>query len=81
MKSYSCIEGNLENPTGKNPVKVGSGPLITLSAGTFKPVDGAEIKNPTVVIWTENLAGKKDLKNIGVVAIIKGEFRYKIIDA
>jgi hypothetical protein len=22
MKSYSCIEGNLENPTGKNPVKI-----------------------------------------------------------
>ena len=81
MKSYSCIEGNLENPNGKNPVNIGSGPVITLSTGPFKPVNGAEIKNPTIVVWLENLAGKKDLKNIGVVAMIKGEFKYKIIDA
>ena len=81
MKSYSCIEGNLENPTGKNPVNIGSGPVITLSSGPFKPVKGAELKNPTLVVWLENLAGKKHLKNIGVVAMVKGEFRYKIIDA
>jgi hypothetical protein len=81
MKSYSCIEGNLENPTGKNPVNIGSGPVITLSSGPFKTVKGAELKNPTIVVWLENLAGKKHLKNIGVVAMIKGEFRYKIIDA
>src|SRR6476620_4825538 len=81
MKSYSCIEGNLENPSGKNPVTIGSGPVITLSSGPFKTVKGAEIKNPTIVVWIENIAGKKDLKNIGVVAMIKGEFRYKIIDA
>jgi len=81
MKSYSCIEGNLENPNGKNPVNIGSGPVITLSTGPFKPVNGAEIKNPTIVVWLENLAGKKDLKNIGVVAMIKGEFKYSVIDA
>jgi hypothetical protein len=81
MKSYSCIEGNLENPNGKNPVNIGSGPVITLSTGPFKPVNGAEIKNPTIVVWLENLAGKKDLKNIGVVAMIKGEFKYRVIDA
>ena len=81
MKSYSCIEGNLENPTGKNPVNIGSGPDITLSTGPFKAVKGAKIKNPTIVVWIQNIAGKKDLKNIGVVAMIKGEFRYKIIDA
>ena len=81
MKSYSCIEGNVENPSGKNPVNIGSGPDLTLSTGKFKPVNGAEIKNPTVVVWLENLAGKKDLKNIGVVAMIKGELRYKVIDA
>jgi len=81
MKSYSCIEGNLENPAGKNPVNIGSGPVITLSSGPFKPVNGAEIKNPTIVVWLENLAGKKDLKNIGVVAMIKGEFKYRVIDA
>jgi hypothetical protein len=81
MNSYSCIEGNLENPTGKNPVNIGSGPVITLSSGPFKTVKGAELKNPTIVVWLENLAGKKHLKNIGVVAMIKGEFRYKIIDA
>ena len=81
MRSYSCIEGNLENPTGKNPVNIGSGPVITLSTGPFKPVDAAEIKNPTIVVWIENLAGKKHLKDIKAVAMIKGEFRSKIIDA
>jgi hypothetical protein len=81
MKSYSCIEGNLENPTGKNPVKIGSGPVVTLSTGPFKPVTGAEIKNATIVVWIKNLAGKKHLKDIQVVAMIKGEFKSKIIDA
>jgi hypothetical protein len=81
MKSYSCIEGNLENPTGKNPVKIGSGPVITLSTGPFKHVNGAEIKSPTIVVWIENLAGKKHLKDIKAVAMIKGEFKSKIIDA
>jgi hypothetical protein len=81
MKSYSCIEGNLENPNGKNPVNIGSGPVVTLSTGPFKPVNGAEIKNPTIVVWIENLAGKKNLKDIKAVAMIKGEFRSKIIDA
>jgi hypothetical protein len=83
MKSYSCIEGNLQNPTGKNPINIGSGPTVTLSSGQFKSVKGGQndtIKNPTIVVWIENLAGKKNLKNIGVVAMIKGEFQYKIID-
>jgi hypothetical protein len=81
MKSYSCIEGNLENPSGKNPVNIGSGPVITLSTGSFKHVNGAEIKNPIIVVWIENLAGKKHLKDIKAVAMVKGEFRSKIIDA
>ena len=81
MKSYACVEGNLENPTGKNPVNIGSGPVITLSSGPLKPVKGAQIKNPTIVVWIENLAGKKHLKNIGVVTMLKGEFKFKIIDA
>jgi hypothetical protein len=81
MKSYSCIEGNLENPAGKNPVKIGSGPVITLSTWPFKHVNGAEIKSPTIVVWIENLAGKKHLKDIKAVAMIKGEFNSKIIDA
>ena len=81
MKSYSCIEGNLENPSGKNRVNIGSGPVVTLSSGPFKPVNGAEIKNPTIVVWIENLAGKKHLKDIKAVAMIKGEFKSKIIDA
>src|SRR5216117_22865 len=51
MKSYSCIEGNLENPSGKNRVNIGSVPVVTLSSGPFKPVNGAEIKNPTIVVW------------------------------
>jgi hypothetical protein len=81
MKSYSCIEGNLENPSGKNRVDIGSGPVVTLSTGPFKPVNGAEIKNPTIVVWIKNLAGKKHLKDIKAVAMIKGEFKSKIIDA
>jgi hypothetical protein len=81
MKSYSCIEGNLENPSGKNRVNIGSGPVVTLSTGPFKPVNGAEIKNPTIVVWIKNLAGKKHLKDIKAVAMIKGEFKSKIIDA
>jgi hypothetical protein len=81
MKSYSCVEGNLENPSGKNRVNIGSGPVITLSSGPFKPVKGVEVKNPTIVVWIENLAGKKHLKDIKAVAMIKGEFKSKIIDA
>ncbi|TLX86876.1 MAG: hypothetical protein E6L04_03175 [Thaumarchaeota archaeon] len=84
MKSYSCIEGNLENPSGKNPVNIGSGPVITLSTGPFKTVKGGQndvIKNPTIVVWIENIAGKKHLKDIKAVAMIKGEFKSKIIDA
>jgi len=81
MKAYSCIEGNLENPTGKNPVSIGSGPVLTLSSGPFKTVKRAEVKSPTIVVWIENIAGKKHLKKIGVVTMLKGEFRYKIIDA
>ena len=81
MKSYSCVEGNIENPHGKNIIKIGSGPAITLSTGPFKPVNGAEIKNPTIVVWIKNLAGKKHLKDIKAVAMIKGEFKSKIIDA
>jgi hypothetical protein len=84
MKSYSCIEGNLENPSGKNPVNIGSGPVVTLSTGPFKPVNGGQndiIKNPTIMVWIKDLAGKKDLKDIQVVAMIKGEFKSKIIDA
>ena len=81
MMSYSCIEGNLENPSGKNRVDIGSGPVVTLSTGPFKPVNGAEIKNPTIVVWIKNLAGKKHLKDIKAVAMIKGEFKSKIIDA
>ena len=81
MKSYSCIEGNLENPTGKNPVNIGSGPVVTLSTGPFRPVNGPEIKNPTIVVWIKNLPGKKLLKDIKAVAMIKGEFKSKVIDA
>ncbi|HVD07521.1 MAG TPA: hypothetical protein VNB67_03675, partial [Nitrososphaeraceae archaeon] len=84
MKSYSCIEGNLENPSGKNPVNIGSGPVVTLSTGPFKPVKGGQndiIKNPTIVVWIKNLAGKKHLKDIKAVAMIKGEIKSKIIDA
>ena len=80
MKSYSCVEGNIEQTNGKNTVNIGSGAKKTLSTGSFQEVSGAEIKNPTLRIAIP-LSDRKDVKEIKVVTMIKGEFQSKTIDA
>jgi hypothetical protein len=80
MKSYSCVEGNILQPNGKNTVNIGSGAKKTLSTGSFQAVSGAEIKNPTFRIAIP-LSDRKDVKEIKVVTMIKGEFQSKTIDA
>ncbi len=80
MRSYSCVEGNIEQPNGKNTVNIGSGPVITLSTGPFKPVDGEEIKNPTIRVHIP-LSDRKDVKDLKVVTMIKGELQSKTVDA
>ena len=80
MKSYSCVEGNIEQTNGKNTINIGSGPVITLSTGSFKPVTGAEIKNPTIMVHVP-LSDRKDVKDLKVVAMIKGEPQSKTVDA
>jgi hypothetical protein len=80
MKSYSCVEGNIEQPNGKNTIDIGSGPVITLSSGPFKPVTGAEIKSPTIDVHIP-LSDRKDVKDLKVVAMIKGELQSKTVDA
>jgi hypothetical protein len=80
MKSYACVEGNIEQPNGKNTINIGSGPVITLSTGPFKPVTGAEIKNSTISVHIP-LSDRKDVKDLKVVAMIKGEPQSKTVDA
>jgi hypothetical protein len=80
MESYSCAEGNIENTDGKNTISLGSGAEKTLSSGTFQTVSGGQIMDPTINVWIP-LSDRKDAKDIKVVAMIKGEFQSKIIDA
>ena len=80
MKSYSCVEGNIEQPNGKNTVNVGSGRAITLSTGSFHTVGGGEINNPTITVSIP-LSDRKDVKDLKVVTMIKGELKSKTIDA
>ena len=83
MKSYSCVEGNIGSTGGKNTVNIGSGGEKTLSTGTFQASNGGEnatIKNPTLQI-TIPLSDRKDVKELKVVTMIKGEFNTKTIDA
>jgi hypothetical protein len=51
-----------------------------LSTGSFQTVDGPEIKNPTISVWMP-LSDSKDVKDLKVVTMIKGEFESKTIDA
>lgn len=79
MKSYSCVEGNLK-PNGKNTISIGSGPGVTLSTGSFQTVNGEEIKNPIIRVSIP-LSDRKDVKDLKVVTMIKGEIESKTIDA
>ncbi len=80
MKSYSCVEGNIENPGGKNTVELGSGHSGTLSTGSFQTVSGGIIKDPTIRVSIP-LSDRKDVKNLKVVTMIRGEFESRTIDA
>jgi len=79
MKSYSCVEGNIENADGKNTISLGSGIENTLS-GSFKPVKGGNIDKPTIRVAIP-LSDRKDVREIKVVTMIKGEFESRTIDA
>jgi hypothetical protein len=80
MESYSCVEGNIENTNGINIANIGSGERRTLSTGSFQTVDGPQIMNPTIRVWIP-LSDRKDVKDLKVVAMIKGEFESKTINA
>jgi len=83
MKSYSCVEGNIGSTGGKNRVNIGSGSEKTLSTGSFQTSNGgknATINNPTLEI-TIPLSDRKDVKELKVVTMIRGEFNTKTIDA
>ncbi len=79
MKSYSCLEGNLK-PNGKNTISIGSGHAVTLSTGSFHTVNGGEIKNPIIRVSIP-LSDRKDVKDLKVVTMIKGEIESKTVDA
>lgn len=80
MQSYSCVEGNIEHSDGKNTISIGSGAKKTLSTGTFQTVSGGEINNPTINVGIP-LSDRKDIKQLNVVTMIKGEFQSRTINA
>ena len=83
MKSYSCMEGNIEQPDGKNIANIGSGPKKTLSTGSFQTVEFGgkpDTKNVKINILVP-LSDRKNVENIKVVAMDKGEFKSKSVNA
>lgn len=83
MNSYSCVEGNIGSTGGKNKVSLGSGSEKTLSTGSFQPSNGGEnatINKPTLQISIP-LSDRKDVKELKVVTMIRGEFNTKTLDA
>lgn len=73
MKSYSCYEGDIENKDGKNKAKLDQ----------FKTVKEAGDSNVKYV--TDNvlvpLSDRKNVENIKVVDMDKGQFQSKEINA
>ena len=80
MQSYSCVEGNIEESDGKNKISIGSGAKKTLSTGTFQTVGGGEINSPTINVKIP-LSDRKEVKQLQVVTMIKGEFQSRTINA
>jgi len=80
MQSYSCVEGNIEHSDGKNKISIGSGAKKTLSTGTFQTVSGGEIINPIINVKIP-LSDRKDVNQLNVVTMIKGEFQSRTINA
>ena len=89
MKSYSCVEGNIENTDGKNTINIGSGSKNTLSTGSFQSVsevdeskakDESNAKDVTMNILVP-LFDRKNVQNIKVTAMNKGELQTKEVNA
>jgi hypothetical protein len=80
MQSYSCVEGNIEHPDGKNKIYIGSGPKKTLSSGSFQTVSGGEIESPTINVHIP-LSDRKEVKQLKIVTMIKGEFESSVINS
>jgi hypothetical protein len=80
MQSFSCVEGNIEHPDGKNNISIGSGTKKTLSTGSFQTVSGGQINSPIINVKIP-LSDRKDTKQLKVVTMIKGEFQSKTINA
>ena len=80
MQSYSCVEGNIEHLDGKNKINIGSGAKKTLSSGMFQTVSGGEINSPTINVRIP-LSDRKDVTQLKVVTMMKGEFESSIINA
>jgi hypothetical protein len=73
MKSYSCYEGDIESKVGKNTAKL----------GLFQTVEGvgdSDAKDVIINILVP-LSDRKNVENIKVVAMDKGEFQSKEINA
>ena len=80
MISYSCVEGNIKNTDGKNTIDLG---LVKFEYLVYWVV-------PNCQWWTNNksnyysihtLSDRKDVKELKVVTMIKGEFESRTIDA
>ena len=73
MISHICNEGDLQNPDGINPASLDS--FQTASQG-----QNSEAKDVKINVLVP-LSDKTDVHNIKVVAMVRGEFQSKVIDA
>jgi hypothetical protein len=83
MKSYSCVEGNIENTDGKNTINIGSGSKNTLSTGSFQSVDevGKSKTKEVIINILVPLSDRKNVQNIKVTAMNKGDLLTKEVNA
>jgi hypothetical protein len=73
MKSYSCYEGDIESKDGKNTAKLDSFQRVE-EDGDFDAKD-------VIINILVPLSDRKNVENIKVVAMDKGEFQSKEINA
>jgi hypothetical protein len=73
MKSYSCYEGDIESKDGKNTAKLDSFQRVE-EDGDFDAKD-------VIINIIVPLSDRKNVENIKVVAMDKGEFQSKEINA
>ena len=83
MKSYSCVEGNIENTDGKNTINIGSGSKNTLYTGSFQSVDevGKSKAKEVIINILVPLSDRKNVQNIKVTAMNKGDLLTKEVNA